>query len=115
MTNPTSLRHYFLGRSQPRWLVVTWLATLTASILFWDQAMELPGAPNGAKLSARITVPLVGLLTHLWLVAPGMPSWERTAVRRVRLLNATAVCTGLLLAPAVVFATVTLVSTDRTS
>lgn len=91
---------YFLGRCAPRWLVLNWVAVYLVMVLLWNASLEVPGSPNQAIFSARLSVPLVGMLAHLWLIAPAMASWEATGVRRVRALSAFWVAVGILLTAA---------------
>lgn len=97
---------YFLGRCRARWLLVTWVVTFMVAILTWNEGIEVPGSPNGALFTARLTVPLIGLLLHLWLIAPALASWEVVGVRRVRTMTALWVAGGVLLASAVLMSTI---------
>jgi hypothetical protein len=97
---------YFLGRCHPRWLLLTWVVTFLVAVLTWNEGIEVPGSPNGALVSARLTVPLIGLVIHLWLIAPAMATWEAVGVQRVRTMTAMWVAGGVLLASAVVLTTI---------
>jgi hypothetical protein len=82
--------------------VLNWATAYLLVVLLWNASLEVPGSPNHAIFTARLTVPLTGMLVHLWLIAPAMASWEATGVRRVRVLSAFWVAVGILLTIAAV-------------
>lgn len=106
MKASSSFSAYFLGRCHPRWLLFTWVLVFLLSLLTWNEALEVPGSANRTLISARLTVPLAGILAHLWLIAPAMATWEAVGLRRVRIMTALWAAAGVLLASTTVMTTI---------
>lgn len=91
---------FFRGRARATAHVGVWTAATGAGLLFWNGGIEVPGSPNAANVSARLTIPLLAALASACLATPRMPSWERTAIPRVGRLAAGVCLAGIVSAVA---------------
>ncbi|MDR0625767.1 MAG: hypothetical protein LBG11_00675 [Bifidobacteriaceae bacterium] len=82
----TGLGCFFLGRGPWTVLAALWLAATAAAVWLWPVVMLFDSLPDRLLrgIGAAEAVGVACLTASAWCLAPGMPTWERSAPRRAR-------------------------------
>lgn len=87
-TGLASLRWFFRGRGSALLMIATWIAVPVLAVLSWDVYLEFPGVAGDTVLTARVTVPVLGVVVSMWLLTPSLPSLDVRGRQAIRVIGA---------------------------
>lgn len=82
-----SFRWYFRGRGPALWVIATWIAVPVLAVLTWDVYLEFPGVAGDTVLTARVSLPILGILVSVWLLTPALPSLDARGRPEIRVFG----------------------------